>query len=132
MHTHLLLFFIRFKYQLLQRGMEMEGVVFVSVLILGCAGIIFAAEVYDRKEDARHRRILRDSIRRTGVVKSVERKGMLEGRDAYQWRMTVEFEYGGERYSIEEQCLQRPMCSQGDRITVYVDREDPWRSRIQI
>ena len=132
MHTHLLLFFIRFKYQFLRWGMEMEGVVFVGVLILGCAGAIFAAEVHDRKEDARHRRVLKDSIRRTGIVKSVERKGILESRDAYQWRMTVEFEYGGERYSIEEKCLRKPTCSQGDRITVYLDREDPWRSRIQI
>ena len=92
------------------------------------AAVIGGVELMDRREDRRHQRLLRESVRCTGTVKSIERKGALESRSPYHWRVIVEFMHDGKKYTITEKCIQKPGCGAGDRVTVLVDAKDPDRS----
>lgn len=101
------------------------GIILVLFLIAGLAVAIILTEHSDREESMHYQKLLDDSVRCTGFVSKVERKGMLESRSPYIWQVKVEFEYEGRKYSITHHCRSKPWCAVGDRATVLVDISDP-------
>ena len=45
-----------------------------------------------------------------------------------EWCLS-DFEYEGQSYSLEQRSRYRPVLREGDHVTVYVYRKDPWKSR---
>lgn len=103
-----------------------EYIVYAAVPVLIAAGVIAIAEAYDRKSSDRQRRILNDGIKVTGAVHIVERDALM--KSAFMWRISVDFEYNGKTYSAEKRSIGKPALNTGDHVTVYVCREDPYKS----
>ena len=110
----------------------MSGAVFCAAIVLILLGAVFAAEMYDRREEKRHRKMLKDAIRCKGKVRRVENVGQTGLRSSYPWRVIVDFELEGESYSIEEKFQKKPLCEKGTTVTVCIDRLDPWKSKASI
>ena len=110
----------------------MGGMIILLSILMILAAAILAAEIYDRREDEIQKEIFRNGVRCRGRVISIQRKGILASRSAYPWRIEVEFEFDGRKYSIEEQSVSKPVFSVGDSIVVYVDQRDPDHSKAAI
>ena len=105
---------------------------FAVAMIVLLVTVFVIAEFIDRRNNRRRARVLRDAVRAKGRVVQVRKKGILDARDGYQWSIVVEFEYNGEKYSIEAKSVQKTVYAIGDTISVHVDRKDPWKSVITI
>lgn len=105
------------------------AIVFCGILIAVLAGAIACAESKDRRENERSRRMMKDAAKCRGIIRKIENLEAVGVRCVYPWRVTIEFEYEGERYSIEEKIIAKPTCAVGGKVTVCVDKLDPWKSR---
>jgi len=101
---------------------------FLLIVVLLAVAIITGAEIFDRRQSALRRQIIRDEIMVRGVVRRVEKSGLLDARSYFPWRIDVDFEYEGQSYSLEQRCRSMPLLHKGDHVTVYVYRKDPWKS----
>jgi len=105
---------------------------FVMVLVLLLVMVILLFELHDRRANRRNQKIFRDGVRVRGTCICVKRQGALDARDGEPWSIVVDFEYGGNKYSIEGKSVRKPVYSVGDSVSVYVDVEDSWKSVIII
>lgn len=112
--------------------MNTEAILFTVIVILIAAGIIAVAEFLDKQESTRYRQIMREGIMVTGKVTKVERKGPLDPKSSLVWRTTVSFEYMERSYTLEQCSVSRSVLNEGDFVTVYVYRKDPWKSRFVV
>lgn len=110
----------------------MAGVFFLIAVIFVFSAIFVCVEYLDRRENMRQRRMWRESVRCTGMIRRIERRGALEGGSPYRWRVVVEFEYDGKWYSITEECIAKPVYHVGGKVSVLVDASEPERSIIAI
>lgn len=101
------------------------GIVFLFLIIAVLAISIICTEHFDKRESMHYQRLLDDSVRCTGFVNKIERKGILDSSGPFLWRVKVEFEYEGMKYSITHHCRSKPWCAVGDKATVLVDIFDP-------
>ena len=106
-----------------------DPVLALLIVVVLAAAVIVCTEVYDRRKESLHQQIMKDGIKVRGVVKRVERDGWLDARTPFPWRIDVDFEYEGQFYSLEQRCRYRSVLREGDSVTVYVYRKDPWKSR---
>ena len=107
----------------------MNAVFALITVILLAAAVVTGTVLYDRRQDALRRQIIEDGIKVRGTVSRVERDGWLDARTPFPWRIDADFEYEGQSYSLEQRCRYRPVLREGDSVTVYVYRKDPWKSR---
>lgn len=110
----------------------MGKVVFVAALVLLLAMVILLFELHDRRTDRRNRKVFRDGVRVRGTCVRVNRQAPLEARSGQLWSLVVDFEYSGNKFSIEGKSARKPVYAVGDSVSVYVDVEDPWKSMIII
>lgn len=106
----------------------MASLVILLIIVLLAAAVIAGTELYDRRKSGLHQQVFRDGIRVRGVVRRVERNGPLDVRTPCPWRIDVAFEYEGQSYALEQRCRSKPILHEGDHVTVYVNRKDPWKS----
>lgn len=108
------------------------GIVFLLIILVIVIGMVLIAELYDRRAEKAHRKILRQGVRCKGKITEIRMKGPLESRGPYPWRIIVEFEYNDSKYRLEEQTVSKPIYSEGDSITVYVNPKDLNNSKLAI
>ena len=105
-----------------------EPVIALLITVLLAAAVVTGTVVYDRRKESLHKQIMEDGIKVRGVVRRVEKADWL-WRTPFPWRVDVGFEYEGQSYALEQRCRYRPVLREGDSVTVYVYRKDPWKSR---
>ena len=106
--------------------MNASAFALLSVVLLAAA-VIAGTEFYDRRQSGLHQQIIKDGIKVRGVVSRVE-KTELMWRTPFPWRIDVDFEYEGQSYALEQHCRSKPILREGDHVTVYVYRKNPWKS----
>ena len=106
-----------------------EPIIALLITVLLAVAVVTGTVLYDRRKESLHKQIMEDGIKVRGVVRRVERDGWLDARTPFPWRIDVDFEYEGQSYSLEQRCRYRPVLREGDSVTVYVYRKDPWKSR---
>lgn len=109
--------------------MSLEALGLLAVIVILAVSAIICAELYDRRDEKRQKRAMDAGIRCSGRIRCIERKGILDWRNAYHWRVEIAFEFEGERYSIEHHCMAKPMRAVGELVVVFADRDDPWKSK---
>ena len=108
----------------------MKSGLFYASFFLIFFGAIAYTELKDSIDDKRHKRILKDGIYRAGKVQEIiELRRTGHNFPFYPWRVIVEFEYEGIIYSIKVKARTKPSCPIGSKVSVCVDKTDPWHSR---
>lgn len=112
--------------------MSWEVLGFLAMVVFLAASAIICAEIYDQRDEERQKRAIDERIRCSGRICSIERKGILEWRNAYHWRVRIAFEFEGGSYTLEHRAISKPLRAVGDSVIVFVDRENPWKSEAAI
>jgi hypothetical protein len=100
------------------------------MVVFTVAGIILYTELKDRKDDRRQRQQMSEGIRVAGKIIGIDEKTDKFGRSLHIWCVKVQFEYEGIKYVVDRKTNETPTRSVGSAITVFVDRNAPWKSTI--
>ena len=100
------------------------------MVVFTVAGIILYTELKDRKDDRRQRQQMSEGFRAAGRIIGMDEKTDKFGRCLHIWGVKVQFEYEGIKYVVDRKTNEKPTRSVGSSITVFVDRNAPWKSTI--
>ena len=101
----------------------------IAVIVCGIAAITIA-ELIDVRSNKRQRQILQEGIKTTGTVTNVARRSVAV-MGIHRWEVSVTFDYADCTYALEKKYVSKPYLQNGDQITIYVYRKDPWKSFFQ-